>query len=92
MVKTGLLLGIMVFSLLIMPFADAQQFEKATFQESATIIYNQKFSESVIVSIGFETTSNDEIRISDETIGYPKHKLEFLHPTGYRLYTLYSYT
>jgi hypothetical protein len=68
MVKTGLLLGIMVFSLLIMPFADAQQFEKATFQESATIIYNQKFSESVIVSIGFETTSNDEIRISDETI------------------------
>ena len=69
MVKTGLLLGIMmVFSLLIMPFADAQQFEKATFQESATIIYDQKFSESVIVSIGFETTSNDEIRISDETI------------------------
>ena len=68
MVKTGLLLGIMVFSLLIMPFADAQQFEKATFQESATVIYDQKFSESVIVSIGFETTSNDEIKISDETI------------------------
>ena len=65
--KTGLFV-IMTFSLLIMPFADAQQFEKATFQENLTIIYDQKFSESVIISTGFETTSNDEIRISDETI------------------------
>ena len=67
MMKTGLFV-IMTFSLLIMPFADAQQFEKATFQENLTIIYDQKFSESVIISTGFETTSNDEIRISDETI------------------------
>jgi hypothetical protein len=67
MMKTGLFV-IMMFSLLIMPFADAQQFEKATFQENLTIIYDQKFSESVIISTGFETTSNDEIRISDETI------------------------
>ena len=66
--KTTLLFGIMSLSLLIMPFADAQQFEKATYQETATIIYDQKFSESVIISVGFETTSNDEIRISDETI------------------------
>ena len=68
MIKTTLLCGIMCFSLLIMPFADAQQFEKATFQETITMIYDQKFSESVILSIGFETTSNDEIRISNETI------------------------
>jgi len=67
MMKTGLFV-IMTFSLLIMPFANAQQFEKATFQENLTIIYDQKFSESVIISTGFETTSNDEIRISDETI------------------------
>ena len=66
--KTTLLFGIMSLSLLIMPFADAQQFEKATYQETATLIYDQKFSESVIISVGFETTSNDEIRISDETI------------------------
>ena len=65
--KTGLFV-IMTFSLLIMPFADAQQFEKATFQENLTIIYDQKFSESVIISAGFETTSNDEIRISDGII------------------------
>ena len=63
-----ILFGMMFFSLLTMPFVDAQQFEKATFQETATIIYDQKFSESIITSIGFETTSNDEIRISDETI------------------------
>ena len=68
MVKTTLMFGIMVFSLLTMPFADAQQFEKATFQETATIIFDQKFSKSVIASVGFETTSNDEIRISNETI------------------------
>ena len=68
MKKQTLLFGIMFFSLLIMPFANAQQFEKATFQESATIIYDQKFSESIITSIGFETTNNDEIRFPNETI------------------------
>jgi hypothetical protein len=51
-----------------MPFANAQQFEKATFQESASIIYDQKLSESVITSIGFETTSNDEIRFPGELV------------------------
>jgi hypothetical protein len=68
MKKQTLLFGIMFFSLLIMPFAYAQQFEKATFQESATIIYDQKFSESIITSIGFETTNNNEIRFPNETI------------------------
>ena len=41
--KQTLLFGIMFFSLLIMPFAYAQEFEKATFQESLTIIYDQKY-------------------------------------------------
>ena len=66
--KQTLLFGIMFFSLLIMPFAYAQEFEKATFQESLTIIYDQKFSESIITSIGFETTDNNEIRIPNEII------------------------
>ena len=66
--KQTLLFGIMFFSLLIMPFAYAQQFEKATFQESLTIIYDQKFSESIITSIGFETTDNNEIRFPNEII------------------------
>ena len=66
--KQALLFGIMFFSLLIMPFAYAQQFEKATFQESLTIIYDQKFSESIITSIGLETTDNNEIRFPNEII------------------------
>ena len=68
MIKSVLLLGILFSSILIMPFASAQQFEKATFQESASIIYDQKLSGSVIISIGFETTSNDEIRFPGELI------------------------
>ena len=55
MIKSVLLLGILFSSILIMPFASAQQFEKATFQESASIIYDQKLSGSVITSIGFES-------------------------------------
>ena len=68
MIKSALLLGILFSLILIMPFASAQQFEKATFQESASIIYDQKLSGSVITSIGFETTSNDEIRFPGELI------------------------
>ena len=68
MIKSVLLFGVLFSLILIMPFASAQQFEKATFQESATIIYDQKLSGSVITSIGFETTSNDEIRFPGELI------------------------
>ena len=68
MVKSTLVFGIIFALILIMPFANAQQFEKATFQENATIIYDQKFSESVIISIGFETTDNNEIRFPNEII------------------------
>ena len=68
MIKSVLLFGTLFSLILIMPFASAQQFEKATFQESAAIIYDQKLSGSVITSIGFETTSNDEIRFPGELI------------------------
>jgi len=58
-----------IFSILVtIPFVDAQLFEKATFQETATILYDQKFSNSIISSIGFETTNNEEIRFSNELI------------------------
>jgi len=66
--KSILLITILMSSTLIIPFAEAQQLEKATFQESATVIYDQKFSKSVIISVGFETTSNEEIRFPDEVI------------------------
>ena len=68
MMKSVLIVGIMFVAILIMPFANAQQFEKMAFQESATIIYDQKLSESIITSIGFETISNEDIRFSDELI------------------------
>ena len=61
------LLGI-VSLMVIMPIAGAQEFEKATFQESATILYDQKFSKSIIASVGFETTNDNEIRISESVI------------------------
>ena len=68
MIKSVVLLG-MIFSLIIIiPIADAQQFEKAEFQESATVVYDQRMSNSIIASIGFETTSNNEIRFSEELI------------------------
>ena len=63
-----LTLSIIFSILLTIPFVDAQSFEKMTFQETATILYDQKFSNSIISSIGFETTSNEEIRFSNEVI------------------------
>ena len=66
--KQILLFGILFSSVLMIPIADAQQFEKATLQETATVIFDQKLSKSVIISIGLETTSNDEIRFSDDVI------------------------
>ena len=68
MEKALLILGIVFGLLIITPVASAQLFEKATFQETATIIYDEKLSNSIITSIGFETTDNKEIRIPDELI------------------------
>jgi len=66
--KTIFLLGVLLCSILLIPIADAQKFEKVSFQESATVIYDQKISDSIIVSIGLETTDNKEIRFSDELL------------------------
>jgi hypothetical protein len=66
--KLLLTLGVIFSILVTIPFVDAQLFEKATFQETATIMYDQKFSNSIIASIGFETTNSEEIRFSNELI------------------------
>ncbi len=66
--KKLLSLGVIFGIMLIMPFASGQVFEKATFQESALIIYDQQYSNSVITSIGLETTDNQEIKFTDELI------------------------
>ena len=64
-----LLIFSVIFSILLtVPLVDAQSFEKATFQETATILYDQKFANSIIASIGFETTNNEEIKFSNELI------------------------
>ena len=68
MIKSVFLIGAIFSSLLIIQSADAQEFEKASFQENITIIYDQKLSKSVIITAGFETTDNNEIRFSDELI------------------------
>ena len=61
-------LGVIFGIILIMPFASGQMFEKATFQESALVIYDQQYSNSVVMSIGLETTDNQEIKFPDELI------------------------
>ena len=61
-------LGVIFGIMLMMPFASGQLFEKATFQESALVIYDQQYSNSVITSIGLETTDNQEIKFTDELI------------------------
>ena len=68
MERSILTLGVFISTLFIIPFVSAQEFEKATFQETASIIYDQKLSNSVIASIGFETTNNEEIRFPDKVI------------------------
>ena len=66
--KKLLSLGVVFGIMLVMPFASGQLFEKATFQESALIIYDKQYSNSVITSIGLETTDNQEIKFTDELI------------------------
>ena len=66
--KKLLSLGIVFGIMLVMPFASGQLFEKATFQESALVIYDQQYSNSVITSIGLETISNQEIKFTDDLI------------------------
>ena len=61
-------LGVIFGIMLMMPFANGQMFEKATFQESALLIYDQQYSNSVIISVGLETTDNQEIKFTDELI------------------------
>ena len=64
LLSLGAILGI----ILMMPFASGQMFEKATFQESALVIYDQQYSKSVVMSIGLETTDNQEIKFTDKLI------------------------
>tara|TARA_B100000929_G_scaffold290979_1_gene286973 strand:+ start:67 stop:1332 length:1266 start_codon:yes stop_codon:yes gene_type:complete len=73
--KSVFLLGIILSSVIFTQFAFGQESEdsapllqKSTWLESASIIYDQKFSKSIQTSIAFETLNNNEIQFSDEFI------------------------
>ena len=75
MLKSVFLLGIIVSSVIFTPFAFGQEFEdsvpllqKSTWLESMSVIYDQKFSKSIMVSMAFETINNNEIQFSDAFI------------------------
>ena len=75
MLKSVFLLGIIVSSVIFTPFAFGQESEdsvpllqKSTWLESMSVIYDQKFSKSIMVSMAFETINNNEIQFSDAFI------------------------
>ena len=60
-----LIAGIVVFT----PFAYGQEsLEKATWLESISVTYDQKFSKSVLTSIKFESVTNYEIQFSGDLV------------------------
>ena len=68
MLKSVFLLGIILSSVIFTPLAFGQDLQKATWLESASIIYDQKFSKSVQASIAFETINNNEMQFPDELL------------------------
>ena len=75
MLKSVFLLGIILISVIFTPLAFGQESEdsapslqKATWLESMSVIYDQKFSKSIQASVAFETINNNDIQFSDELI------------------------
>ena len=68
MLKSVFLLGVILSSVIFTPLAFGQDLQKATWLESASIIYDQKFSKSVQASIAFETINNNEMQFPDELL------------------------
>ena len=58
----------MVTTIIFTPFAAGQELQKSTWLESVSIIYDDKFSNSVQASITFETINNNEIQFSNELL------------------------
>ena len=75
MLKSVFLLGMILISVIFTPFAFGQESEdsapslqKATWLESMSVVYDQKFSKSIQTSVAFETINNNDIQFSDELI------------------------
>ena len=62
MFKTVFLLVIILTAVIFTPVVFGQDLKKATWLERASVIYDQKFSESVTSSVVFETLNNNEIQ------------------------------
>ena len=68
MLKSVFLLGVILSSVIFTPLAFGQDLQKATWLESASIIYDEKFSKSIQASIAFETINNNEMQFPDELL------------------------
>lgn len=69
MLNASFLLLFIVGALVFTPFAYGQeQLEKATWLESISVIYDQKFSKSILTSIKFESVANYEIQFSTDLV------------------------
>ncbi len=68
MLKSVFLLVIVISLVVFTPLAFGQELRKATWLESASIIYDQKISKSIQTAVSFETINNNEMQFSDELI------------------------
>ena len=60
--KSVFLLGIILSTIVFTPFAFGQELKKATWLESISVVYDQKFTKSIQSSVAFETINNNEIQ------------------------------
>ncbi len=68
MFKSVFLLLLIFSSVAFTPLVFGQELKKATWLENASVIYDQKYSKTVIASIAFETINNNEIIIPDSLL------------------------
>ena len=68
MFKSVFLLLLILSSAAFTPLVYGQELKKATWLENASVIYDQKYSKTVIASIAFETINNNEIIIPDSLL------------------------
>jgi len=68
MFKSVFLLLLILSSVAFTPLVFGQELKKATWLENASVIYDQKYSKTVIASIAFETINNNEIIIPDSLL------------------------
>ncbi len=66
MLKIAVILVVCIIGMFCIVDVYAQEMKKATYQENVQIIYDQAINNEITASITLESTSNLEMRISDE--------------------------